>query len=69
MIFPPNTALRLDPQDEYTHVPEAVSNYNESMYFNGFDSGQGIGTGMRIGHRPNSRRGGFAGSRRQSARR
>lgn len=53
MIFPPNTTLRLDPQDEYTHTPEAVSNYNESMYFNGFDSREGVGAWMRIGNRPN----------------
>ena len=29
--------LRLEPQDEYTHTPDAASNYNESMYFNVFD--------------------------------
>lgn len=53
MIFPPNTLLRLDPQDEYTHTPEPVANYNESMYFNAFDSREGVGTWMRIGNRPN----------------
>lgn len=53
MIFPPDTALRLDPQDEYTHSPEPVANYNESMYFNAFDSRAGVGTWVRIGNRPN----------------
>jgi hypothetical protein len=53
MILPPNTRLHLDPQDEYMHVPEAASNYNESMYFNAFDSRQGIGAWLRLGNRPN----------------
>ncbi len=53
MILPPGTTLRLDPQDEYTHTPEPVKNYNESMYFNAFDSRVGVGTWMRIGNRPN----------------
>ncbi|MEO8298036.1 MAG: hypothetical protein ABI574_09535 [Burkholderiales bacterium] len=53
MIIPPNTKLRLNPQDDYTHLPEPVSNYNESMYFNAFDSSAGVGAWMRIGNRPN----------------
>ena len=53
MYMPPDTRLRLDPQDEYTHTPEAVSNYNESMYFNAFDTASGVGAWMRIGNRPN----------------
>ena len=53
MYMPPNSRLRLDPSDEYTHAPEPVSNYNESMYFNAFDTRQGIGAWMRIGNRPN----------------
>lgn len=53
MILPPNTQLRLDPQDEYTHPPEAATNYNESMYFNAFDSRSGVGAWMRLGNRPN----------------
>ena len=52
MIFPPNTKLRLDPRDEYTHTPEPVPNYNESMYFNAFDMKSGIGSWMRIGMEP-----------------
>jgi len=53
MYMPPNTRLRLDPKDEYTHPPEPVSNYNESMYFNVFDSPKRLGAWMRIGNRPN----------------
>lgn len=53
MILPPNTQLKLDPQDEYTHTPEPVSNYNESMYFNAFDSRSGIGAWLRLGNRAN----------------
>jgi hypothetical protein len=30
MYMPPNTRLKLDPQDEFTHPPEAVGSYNES---------------------------------------
>lgn len=53
MYMPPNTTLRLDAADEYTHLPEAASNYNESMYFNAFDTAQGVGCWLRIGNRPN----------------
>ncbi len=45
--------IRLDPQDEYTHTPDAASNYNESMYFNMFDPAQKVGGWFRIGNRPN----------------
>lgn len=51
--MPVNSQLRLDPRDEYTHTPEPVPNYNESMYVNAFDSGRGIGAWMRVGNRPN----------------
>ena len=53
MYMPPDTRLRLDPSDEYPHEPEAVSNYNESMYFNAFDTRSRVGAWMRIGNRPN----------------
>jgi hypothetical protein len=53
MYMPPDTRLRLDPRDEYTHPPEPVGHYNESMYFNAFDSARRIGAWMRIGNRPN----------------
>lgn len=53
MYMPADSKLRLDPRDEYTHAPEAASNYNESMYFNAFDSARGIGAWMRLGNRPN----------------
>jgi hypothetical protein len=51
--MPPNTKLKLDPRDEYTHPPEAAGNYNESMYFNAFDSVRRVGAWVRIGNRPN----------------
>ncbi len=44
---------RLEPQDEYTHTPDAASNYNESMYFNVFDPKTKVGGWFRIGNRPN----------------
>lgn len=53
MYMPPNTTLRLDPRDEYTHTPEAASNYNESMYFNAFDTARRVGAWVRIGNRVN----------------
>jgi hypothetical protein len=45
--------VRLEPQDEYTHTPDAASNYNESMYFNVFDPKAKIGGWFRLGNRPN----------------
>lgn len=53
MIIPPGARLKLDPRDEYMHVPEPVANYNESMYFNAFDTAQGLGAWLRLGNRPN----------------
>ena len=53
MYMPPNTKLKLDPRDEYTHPVEPVGNYNESMYFNAFDSVRRVGAWVRIGNRPN----------------
>jgi hypothetical protein len=44
---------RLAPEDEYTHTPDAASNYNESMYFNVFDPAKKIGGWFRLGNRPN----------------
>ena len=34
---PPGFKLALLPEDDYNHTPDAVSNYNESMYFSLFD--------------------------------
>ena len=45
--------VRLEPQDEYTHKPDAASNYNESMYFNVFDPKTKLGGWFRLGNRPN----------------
>jgi hypothetical protein len=44
---------RLEPQDEYTHKPDAATNYNESMYFNVFDPATKVGGWFRLGNRPN----------------
>jgi len=43
----------LEPSDEYTHEPDPVPNYNESMYLNGFDLEQRLGAWFRIGNRVN----------------
>jgi hypothetical protein len=53
MYMPPNTKLKLDPRDEYTHDPGSIANYNESMYFNALDSVRRIGAWVRLGNRPN----------------
>jgi hypothetical protein len=50
---PSGMKVRLEPQDEYPHVPDAAANYNESMYFNMFDPVQKVGGWFRIGNRPN----------------
>jgi len=47
--------IRLDPADEYMHENTGESNFNESMYFNFFDTGERIGGFVRIGNRPNER--------------
>jgi hypothetical protein len=49
----PQFITRLLPEDEYTHTPDAASNYNESMYFNVFDHGSKVGGWFRLGNRPN----------------
>jgi len=49
----PKLITRLEPQDEYTHTPDAASNYNESMYFNVFDPKTKLGGWFRLGNRPN----------------
>lgn len=48
--------LRLDPADEYMHPLEEDSNFNESMYFNVFDSEAGVGGFFRLGNRANEGR-------------
>jgi len=45
--------LRLDPSDEHMHPLEAESNFNESMYFNVFDSEANLGGFFRLGNRAN----------------
>jgi hypothetical protein len=44
--------MRLEPQDEYLHPPDAAPNFNESVYVNGFDPRTRVGGWMRIGNRP-----------------
>ena len=43
----------LEPEDEYPHTPDEATNYNESMYLNGFDLEQQIGGWFRLGNRVN----------------
>ncbi len=43
----------LEPSDEFPHEPDAATNYNESMYFNGFDLKQRLGAWFRLGNRAN----------------
>lgn len=50
-ILPDGKRIVLDPNDEYCHVPEAASNYNESMYFNVFDPARKAGGWFRLGNR------------------
>jgi hypothetical protein len=50
---PHNPRLVLEPEDEYCHTPDAVTNYNESMYFNVFDPEQKVGGWFRLGNRVN----------------
>ena len=49
----PEIVTVLEPEDEYTHEPDVASNYNESMYLNGFDLDQGLGAWFRLGNRVN----------------
>ena len=44
------------PEDDYTHPLGPELNFNESMYFNFFDPGQGVGGFIRIGNRANEGR-------------
>jgi len=47
--------FRLDPSDEFTHQPDASSNFNESVYANAFDPAQRFGGWMRLGNRVNEK--------------
>jgi len=46
----------ITPQDDYTHELGPEPNFNESMYFNFFDSSQGLGGFVRLGNRANEGR-------------
>lgn len=41
------------PEDELMHQPDGSSNFNESVYTNGFDSASPVGGWMRLGNRVN----------------
>jgi hypothetical protein len=45
--------MRLVPQDEFPHVPDDASTFNESVYVNGFDPEQRVGGWLRLGNRVN----------------
>ncbi|HET9103970.1 MAG TPA: hypothetical protein VFN55_11510 [Solirubrobacteraceae bacterium] len=45
--------MRLEPEDEFTHRPDAATNFNESVYANGFDPRTRTGAWMRLGNRVN----------------
>ena len=49
----PKIVTVLLPEDEYTHEPDPVPNYNESMYLNGFDLEREVGAWFRLGNRVN----------------
>ena len=51
--LPPGIVLSLRPEDDYNHEPDAVSNYNESMYFSVFDPDRRMGGWYRLGNRVN----------------
>ena len=46
-------AFRLEPADEYPHPPSRDSNFNESVYVNGFEPARRFGGWMRLGNRVN----------------
>lgn len=43
----------LSPSDEFMHAPDALANFNESVYANAFDTTARIGGWMRLGNRVN----------------
>jgi hypothetical protein len=46
-------SMRLVAADEFTHPPDAVENFNESVYANAFDAAGEVGGWMRLGNRVN----------------
>lgn len=45
--------MRRNREDDYMHQPEDATNFNESRYYNWFDSGPGMGGWVRMGNRVN----------------
>ena len=41
------------PEDELMHQPDASTNFNESVYTNGFNTASPVGGWMRLGNRVN----------------
>jgi hypothetical protein len=52
-MAPPKVITVLESTDEYPHEPDEATNYNESMYLNGFDVAQEVGGWFRLGNRVN----------------
>jgi len=50
---PDGFKLVLEPIDDFNHEPDAVANYNESMYFSVLDRARTIGGWVRLGNRVN----------------
>ncbi|MEZ5076814.1 MAG: hypothetical protein R2725_05165 [Solirubrobacterales bacterium] len=48
-----SNALRLDPEDEYSHPPDDLVNFNESVYASGWQADAKMGGWMRLGNRVN----------------
>lgn len=45
--------MRLEPEDELVHAPDAAQNFNESVYVNALESDGTVGGWMRLGNRVN----------------
>ena len=45
--------VKLDPEDEFNHIPDSSSNYNESMYFKVFDHDKKMGGWLKLNNSPN----------------
>ncbi len=49
----PAMRMRREPSDDYLHEIEEAPNFNESRYYNWFDTSAGMGGWLRMGNRPN----------------
>ena len=55
MVQTPAVYGDIKPSDDYTHPLGPEPNFNDSMYFNFFDNGKGLGGFLRVGNRANER--------------